>query len=91
MKEYRGKLIAPPKATFAIVVSRFNEFVTGKLLEGAKDALARHGVEEGSIEVVWSPGSFELPLLTTRLAGSGKYSAVICLGAVLRGGTTHYQ
>lgn len=91
MKEYHGKLIAPPKAKFVIVVSRFNEFITGKLLSGAVDALTRHGTAEGNIEVVWSPGSFEIPVLAQRLACSGKYAAVICLGAVIRGGTDHYQ
>ena len=91
VKKYEGKLLAPPKATFAVVVSRFNEFVTSKLLAGALDAFARHGVDEGNIEVVWSPGSFEVPLLAQRLAASGKYAAVVCLGAVIRGGTDHYQ
>lgn len=91
MKEYQGTLVAPPKARFAIVVSRFNEFVTGKLLSGAVDSLTRHGVAEADIEVVWSPGSFEIPVLAQRLARSGQYAAVICLGAVIRGGTDHYQ
>ncbi|MBI5723148.1 MAG: 6,7-dimethyl-8-ribityllumazine synthase [Planctomycetes bacterium] len=91
MKEYQGKLTPPADAKFAVVVSRFNEFVTGKLLSGAIDALTRHGVREADIEVVWSPGSFEVPLVAQRLAGSGKYAAVICVGAVIRGGTDHYQ
>ncbi len=90
-KSYEGKLIAPAKAKFAIIVSRFNEFVTNKLLGGAVDAFTRHGVKESDIEVVWSPGSFEIPLLAQRLAGSGRYAAVVCLGAVLRGGTDHHQ
>ena len=90
-KSYEGKLVAPAKAKFAIIVSRFNEFVTNKLLSGAMDAFTRHGVAEGSVEVVWSPGSFEIPLLAQRLAGSGQYAAVVCLGAVLRGGTDHHQ
>ena len=88
VKRYEGKLLAPPEATFAVVVSRFNEFVTSKLLGGALDAFARHGVAEGNVEVVWAPGSFEVPLLAQRLAGSGKYAAVVCLGAVIRGGPT---
>ena len=90
-KTYEGKLVAPAKARFAVVVSRFNEFVTSKLLDGAMDAFARHGVGEASLEVVWSPGSFEIPVLAQRLAGSGKYAAVVCLGAVIRGGTEHHQ
>ena len=91
MKEYQGKLVAPAKAKFAIVVSRFNEFITRKLLDGAADALTRHGVRTEDVETFWTPGSFEIPVLTKRLAGSGRYAAVICLGAVIRGGTDHYQ
>lgn len=91
MKTFEGKLVAPAGARFALLVSRFNEFVTGKLLAGAVDALTRHGVAEGDIDVVWSPGSFEIPLLAKRLAASGSYTAVVCLGAVIRGGTDHYE
>ena len=91
MKEYQGTLVAPPKARFAIVVSRFNEFITGKLLSGAIDSLTRHGVAEDNVEVVWSPGSFEIPILAQKLACGGRYAAVICLGAVIRGSTDHYQ
>jgi len=91
MKEYQGQLTAPAKATFAIVVSRFNEFITSKLLAGAIDALTRHGVPEEDIDIVWSPGSFEIPVVAARLAESGRYAAVICLGAVIRGGTDHYR
>ena len=91
MKTIEGKLVAPAGARFALLVSRFNEFVTGKLLAGAVDALTRHGVAEGDIDVVWSPGSFEIPLLAKRLAASGSYTAVVCLGAVIRGGTDHYE
>ena len=91
MATYQGKLVAPAKAKFAIVVSRFNEFITAHLLAGAIDALQRHGVAEGAIDVVWAPGSFEMPLVAVRLAQSKKYAAVICLGAVIRGGTDHYQ
>ncbi len=91
MKEYQGKLVAPAGAKFAVLVSRFNEFVTSKLLSGAVDELTRHGVVDENIDVVWSPGSFEIPVLARRLAGGGKYNAVICLGAVIRGGTDHYQ
>ena len=91
MKTYEGKLVAPADAKFAIVVSRFNEFVTSKLLGGAIDAMKRHHVEADRIDVVWSPGSFEIPLLAQRLAASGQYSAVVCIGAVIRGGTEHHQ
>ena len=91
MKTYEGKLVAPAGAKFVLLVSRFNEFVTSKLLGGATDALQRHGVAEGDIDVVWSPGSFEIPLLAKRLADSGAYAAVVCIGAVIRGGTDHYQ
>lgn len=76
---------------FGVVVSRFNEFFTGKLLEGAKDALLRHGVEDEDIEVAWTPGSFEIPLVAQALARSKKYDAVICLAAVIRGGTPHFD
>ena len=76
---------------FAIVVSRFNEFITSKLLSGALDTLKRHETEEKNIDVAWVPGAFEIPLLAKTLASSGKYNAVICLGAVIRGSTTHYD
>lgn len=91
MKEYHGDLVAPAKAKFALVVSRFNEFITSKLRDGAMDALTRHGVSSDDVEVVWSPGSWEIPLLTRKLAASGRYAAVVCLGAVIRGGTDHHQ
>ena len=76
---------------FGIVVGRFNEFVSGKLLEGAQDALARHEVEESNIDIAWAPGSFEIPLVAKRLAESGRFDAVICLGAVIRGATAHFD
>lgn len=76
---------------FGVVVSRFNEFFTGKLLEGARDALVRHGVEEDDIEIAWTPGSFEIPLVAQKLAKSKKYDAVICLAALIRGGTPHFD
>ena len=91
MTEYQGKIVAPPGAKFALLVGRFNEFVTSKLLAGAIDELTRHDVSDDDIDVVWSPGAFEIPLLAKQLAASGKYAAVVCLGAVLRGGTDHYQ
>jgi 6,7-dimethyl-8-ribityllumazine synthase len=76
---------------FGVVVSRFNEFFTAKLLEGARDALLRHGVEDDDIEIAWTPGSFEIPLVAQTLAKSKKYDAVICLAAVIRGGTPHFD
>ena len=76
---------------FGLVVSRFNEFFTQKLLEGAQDALLRHGVNEEDIEVAWAPGSFEIPLIAQKLAQSKRYDAVICLAAVIRGGTPHWE
>ena len=75
----------------ALVVSRFNEFITNKLLSGAEDGLVRHGVAGEDIDAYWVPGAFELPLLGQKLAQSGKYDAVICLGAVIRGSTSHYD
>lgn len=91
MNVYQGKLVAPAKAKFAIVVSRFNEFVTNKLLGGAMDALGRHGASEANIDVFWSPGAFEIPVLAQKLAESKRYDAVICLGAVIRGATPHFD
>ncbi len=89
MKVYSGKLEAGGRR-FAIVVARFNDFITSKLLEGAVDTLTRHGVAEDDIATVWVPGAFEIPLVAKKLAASGKYDAIICLGAVIRGGTPHY-
>lgn len=76
---------------FGLVTSRFNEFFTKKLLEGAQDALIRHGVDEANIEVAWTPGSFEIPLIAAKLAQTKKYDAVICLSAIIRGGTQHHE
>ena len=76
---------------FGLVVSRFNEFITNKLLEGALDALKRHGVDEADIEVALVPGSFEIPVIAKKLAQSKRYDAVICLGTVVRGGTPHFD
>jgi 6,7-dimethyl-8-ribityllumazine synthase len=89
-KNYRGMLLGEG-LSFAIVVSRFNEFISTRLLEGAEDALVRHGVKEEDIEIAWTPGAFEIPLIAQRMAKSGKYQAVICLGAVIRGGTPHFD
>jgi 6,7-dimethyl-8-ribityllumazine synthase len=74
-----------------LVVARFNEFITGKLLSGAKDALTRHGVVEDDIDTAWVPGSFEIPIVAQKMANSKKYDAVICLGAVIRGATPHFE
>jgi len=88
---YQGNLVAKKSQKFAIVVSRFNEFISSKLLAGAVDQLVRHGAAEESIDVAWTPGSFEIPLIAKCLAESKKYAAVICLGAVIRGGTPHFD
>jgi 6,7-dimethyl-8-ribityllumazine synthase len=90
MKTIQGKLQAGNQK-FALVVSRFNEFITGKLLEGSLDCLARHGAQDKNITTVWVPGVFEIPQVLKRLADSGKYQAVIALGAVIRGGTPHFD
>jgi 6,7-dimethyl-8-ribityllumazine synthase len=89
--KFEGDLVAKKGQKFAIVVSRFNEFISSKLLAGAIDQLVRHGVAETAIDVAWTPGSFEIPLVAKRFAESGKYAAVICLGAVIRGGTPHFD
>ena len=88
MKVYEGKLVSNGKK-YGIVVSRFNEFITSKLLSGAEDALIRHGVGENDISVAWVPGAFEIPLVAQKMAKSNKYDAVICLGAVIKGSTSH--
>ncbi len=89
-KHYEGILIGKG-FKFAVIVSRFNELITNRLLEGAKDALLRHGVNEEDIDIAWTPGCFEIPLIAKKLAQGGEYNAVICLGAVIRGGTPHFQ
>lgn len=88
--QYEGNLIAG-KHNFAIVVSRFNELITSKLLGGAIDGLKRHGVNEANIDTVWVPGAYEIPLIAKKLAGNNKYNAIITLGAVIRGATSHYD
>ena len=90
MMIYEGK-VNGRGLKFAIVVSRFNEFITNKLLGGALDTLKRHETDENDIDVAWVPGAFEIPLIAKKLAESNKYDAVICLGAVIRGSTTHYD
>lgn len=90
MKVYEGKLVSEG-IRIGIVASRFNEFITSKLLSGAVDGLKRHNVEEDQIEVAWVPGAFEIPLIASKMAQSHRYDAVICLGAVIRGNTSHYE
>ncbi|MBI1810887.1 MAG: 6,7-dimethyl-8-ribityllumazine synthase [Nitrospirae bacterium] len=90
MKILEGELQAKG-LKFAIVVSRFNDFITSKLLDGAKDALLRHGAKEEDIDIARVPGSFEIPLIAKKLASKGTYNAVICLGTVIRGATPHFE
>lgn len=90
VKVIQGELIAKGKS-FGIVASRFNDFITKKLVEAAIDTLARHGAKESEIELAWVPGSFEIPLVASKMAKSKKYDAVICLGAVIRGATPHFE
>ncbi len=90
MKVYEGKLVAE-NIKVGIVAARFNEFITSKLLAGAVDSLKRENVREEDIEVAWVPGAFEIPLIASKMAKSRKYDAIICLGAVIRGSTSHYD
>ena len=90
MKTFEGKLVLK-EIKIGIVAARFNEFITSKLLSGAVDGLIRHDVKEENIHVAWVPGAFEIPLIASKMASSGNYDAVICLGAVIRGATTHYD
>ena len=90
MKTVEGKLVSSG-IKVGIVVTRFNEFITSKLLSGTMDGLLRHNVQEEDIQVAWVPGAFEIPLIASKMAKSGKYDAVICLGAVIRGSTSHYD
>lgn len=90
MRKIEGNLVAQGKK-FAIVASRFNEFIVNKLVSGAEDAFIRHGVNDADISLVWVPGAFEIPLAAKKLANSGKYDAVVCVGAVIRGATSHYD
>ncbi|EJF38455.1 6,7-dimethyl-8-ribityllumazine synthase [Clostridium sp. MSTE9] len=90
MKTFEGKLVSR-NIRIGIVAARFNEFITSKLLSGALDGLKRHEVGEGDIDIAWVPGAFEIPLIASKMAKSAKYDAVICLGAVIRGSTSHYD
>jgi 6,7-dimethyl-8-ribityllumazine synthase len=90
MNTYEGHLVATG-LKFGVVVARFNELLSSRLLSGAQDALVRHGASEGDIDVAWVPGAFEIPLVTGKLATSGRYDAVIALGVIIRGGTPHFE
>lgn len=90
MTSYEGRLYADD-IKIGIVNARFNEFITSKLLSGALDSLARRGVPEDRVDIAWVPGAFEIPVIASRMAQSGKYDAIICLGAVIRGATSHYE
>ena len=90
MKVLEGNVVASG-IKVGMVAARFNEFIVSKLVAGAEDALLRHGVDENCITLAWVPGAFEIPLIAKKMAKSGKYDAVICLGAVIKGATTHYD
>lgn len=90
MKTYEGNLVSK-NIKVGIVAARFNEFITNKLVGGAMDGLLRHDVREEDVSLAWVPGAFEIPLIASKMAKSGKYDAVICLGAVIRGSTSHYD
>lgn len=90
MKNFEGKLIAQGMRV-GIVIGRFNEFIGGKLLGGAIDGLKRHGVEESEIDIAWVPGAFEIPLIAKKMVALNKYDAIICLGAVIKGSTPHFD
>ncbi len=90
MRVLEGKLVSE-KTRVGIVAARFNEFITSKLVAGAKDGLVRHNVSEEDIDLAWVPGAFEIPLIASKMAKSGKYDAIICVGSVIRGATSHYD
>ncbi|MBP0980865.1 MAG: 6,7-dimethyl-8-ribityllumazine synthase, partial [Oscillospiraceae bacterium] len=90
MKVFEGNLVAK-KVKIGIVAARFNDFIVSKLLSGALDGLRRHDVDEDMVDIAWVPGAFEIPLIASKMAESKKYDAVICLGAVIRGSTGHYD
>ena len=90
MRTIEGKLVAK-ESKVGIVAARFNEFIVSKLVAGARDGLLRHDVKDEDIDLAWVPGAFEIPLIASKMAKSGKYDAVICLGAVIRGATSHYD
>lgn len=88
---FEGGLVSPEGARYAVVASRFNEAITRRLLDGALDAFTRHGADPDAVDVAWVPGAFEIPVAAHRLAASGRYDAVVCLGAVIRGATAHFD
>ena len=90
MRKLEGKLVGS-QMKMGIVAARFNEFIVSKLVSGAEDALVRHGVDTDDVDIAWVPGAFEIPLIAQKMAKSGKYDAVICLGAVIKGSTSHYD
>jgi 6,7-dimethyl-8-ribityllumazine synthase len=90
MNLYEGKLVAG-NLKFGIIIGRFNDFISSKLLGGAKDALIRHGAKDDNIDIAWVPGAFEIPLTAKKMAKTKKYDAVICLGAIIRGSTPHFD
>jgi len=90
MKTFEGQLVSE-EIKIGIIAARFNEFITSRLLGGALDCLNRHGVTDEAIDVAWVPGAFEIPLIASKMAKNGKYDAIICLGTVIRGSTTHYD
>ncbi|MBM6968266.1 6,7-dimethyl-8-ribityllumazine synthase, partial [Pseudoramibacter alactolyticus] len=90
MRKLEGKVVAK-QVKIGIVAARFNEFIVSKLVSGAQDALIRHGVNDDDIDIAWVPGAFEIPLIAQKMAETEKYDAVICLGAVIRGATSHYD
>ena len=90
MKKFEGHVVGSGMK-IGIVAARFNEFIVSKLIGGAEDALVRHGVDMGQVDLAWVPGAFEIPLVAQKMAASGKYDAVICLGAVIKGSTSHYD
>lgn len=91
MNVLEGKLVAKENVKIGIVCARFNEFITSKLLGGAMDGLLRHGVKDENVDVAWVPGAFEIPVVAKRMAEAGKYDAILCLGAVIKGSTDHYD
>ncbi|OZC02271.1 6,7-dimethyl-8-ribityllumazine synthase [Rubricoccus marinus] len=89
--QFEGSLVAPDGSRFAIVASRFNDAIVRRLVDGAQEALVRHGADADLIDTAWAPGAFELPLVANRLAATGRYDAILCLGAVIRGATAHFE
>ncbi|MBQ7611801.1 MAG: 6,7-dimethyl-8-ribityllumazine synthase [Spirochaetaceae bacterium] len=88
---FEGNFISSKQMKIGIVAARFNEFITSKLVSGALDALSRHGIQEESVDIAWVPGAFEIPLIAQKLAETKRYDALICVGAVIRGSTSHYD